>query len=1318
MRKILCILVIIAFLANTFGSVPLAQADEFRLPAPGVRVSLSPEYNPAILKGIKVHPDNPFQFDFILDKGDSSNSPSLVQRGGQGELKQEATKLIKYFLASLTIPEKDLWVNLSPYEKDRVIPQSFGLTEMGRDLLAEDYMLKQITASLIYPEDAIGKKFWKRVYEEAYKKFGTTNIPVNTFNKVWIVPEKAVVYENAKAGTAYVVEAKLKVMLEQDYLSLEKNQRQPGDMALAVSPSRLPSNEALNVKAPQGNPRYANQSDVSALGSQIVREIVIPELTKEVNEDKNFSQLRQVYNSLILATWYKKKIKDSILAQVYADKNKIQGLSPTRGHVPHDVETIYQRYLQAFKKGVYNYIKEEQDPLTQEIIPRKYFSGGLVFSEKLWNAAMVTTNKLPDQAMLGTQNEVKVSVDMAMAGKDMKDLLKVLVFLGTFMIAGKPVSGQINPGATPAPSEIAQNLMQPADTLQMESKSDSLKLGDIDSLVAKAETGDWLALGALIDAHHNGYNEYLEHGLEKFDIKGILQKAINGDEKAIEALYKLGPSQHEIEDTIIRYRLVPKDIARMLIVPEKPSGMVTSSDTELLDFFRGLLNVDELLPYKALEEQLSDKAPEWNAVNDRLEYFKVILSIQGFPKDIYYRTGSSLVDVFSNEETPSGLKDKVSEFFRGSYRDRMRDIIAGMDTSQELKGRLSSVVNRSIDALVSKDRLKIIEQVTDKYGERPMGVIFFLTDPTFVLPILEAGGMTGGKVDYNLMVGVGMNEGAILMGRWDVEDGGYNPTIKQPINTRYPVGLDDFLNQEDRLKEMHLLRGDFNGCVFTGQYYVNEVHDRFKIGIFADPSYVWEAVHARISLDKVFCSKLKGDVSKKDAEGLDILRAYARFNGGAAKFNWLMNKFGPLLNKNNAGQNIIIKRARKVTATVALLRELGIFEKGNNAQLAQPLEDPAMINQSIDSAMFSKMNLNDENRPTVERIYDIYSKLASSSGNVLPFSKEETVKRIEFRHTLQSSLAAVILLAVAGTTHVIMGHLGFSVFERIGGFILFQLPLVIGASLNLFDLTVSGGRYVGGDSSKYVVIPMADMRDKDDLTRSTAHEMAHLLEMPRDNLYANSYGFLISKNRDADPTKTGFLFANTIFNMFPGPLADQESLLRKFYQTVIKGDFKNKSISMEDGLSKLRASLREEDYFLPNPKKESAWTRSYGIAIAQLALLHYKDEEAALRYIYRLGQQKDSRLADESSNRAMNSSKTGGIDLTPANMNLQTKIDSSPSAQNDKEGIKFYLDPAMLVQLQNAPGFVPVVINIEPLGDLRGFLGVQNNSASRASVAV
>ena len=75
---------IFAFLLNTLGPVPLVQAQDFRLPAPGVMVHLSPEFNPPILKGIKVHPDNPFRFDFILDQGDSSSvipSDSSVIRG-------------------------------------------------------------------------------------------------------------------------------------------------------------------------------------------------------------------------------------------------------------------------------------------------------------------------------------------------------------------------------------------------------------------------------------------------------------------------------------------------------------------------------------------------------------------------------------------------------------------------------------------------------------------------------------------------------------------------------------------------------------------------------------------------------------------------------------------------------------------------------------------------------------------------------------------------------------------------------------------------------------------------------------------------------------------------------------------------------------------------------------------------------------------------------------------------------------------------------------------------------------------------------------
>ena len=79
-------------------------------------------------------------------------------------------------------------------------------------------------------------------------------------------------------------------------------------------------------------------------------------------------------------------------AQVYADKNKVAGVNIND---PNETQKIYQRYLKAFKKGVYNYIKEEIDPITQETIPRKYFSGGETFlnlgaKEEVVNAQTVT----------------------------------------------------------------------------------------------------------------------------------------------------------------------------------------------------------------------------------------------------------------------------------------------------------------------------------------------------------------------------------------------------------------------------------------------------------------------------------------------------------------------------------------------------------------------------------------------------------------------------------------------------------------------------------------------------------------------------------------------------------------------------------------------------------------------------------------------------------------------------------------------------------------------------------------------------------------
>ncbi|MBF0522588.1 MAG: ACP S-malonyltransferase, partial [Candidatus Omnitrophica bacterium] len=347
-------LLILTFNISLLTPFKAYAQESLNLPTPGAMVLPSSVFTPILLKGVRINPDNPFGFKFIVDAGDSNLQ-------GEG-LKEASTKLIKYFLASLTIPEKDLWVNLSPYEKDRIIPKEFGITEMGKDLLAQDYLLKQLTASLMYPEKDLGKKFWDEVYQKAREAYGTTDIPVDSFNKVWIVPDKAVVYQ--EGNSAFVAESHLKVMLEEDYEALKSSaESRASARDLAAS---------HNVGA--GFPRPDDKGRGNRAPTAIIKEIILPSIEKEVNEGKNFVPLRQIFYSLILASWYKQALKESLFGKIYVDKKKISGVDVENKEVK---QQIYNQYLAAFKKGVYNYIRQDYDPASQALVAHKYFSGGV-----------------------------------------------------------------------------------------------------------------------------------------------------------------------------------------------------------------------------------------------------------------------------------------------------------------------------------------------------------------------------------------------------------------------------------------------------------------------------------------------------------------------------------------------------------------------------------------------------------------------------------------------------------------------------------------------------------------------------------------------------------------------------------------------------------------------------------------------------------------------------------------------------------------------------------------------------------------------------
>ena len=151
--KIIHLFLTLAILLSSSG---IAQAATLPyMPEPGQMLAQSVNYDLPYAVGIKFDPADPLKFTFMVDRGQNVLSESLLRREGQ--------KIVRYFLAALTIPEEDLWVNLSPYEASRIVPDKLSVTDLGRDMLGEDYVLKQMAASLTYPETGQGKKYWNEI---------------------------------------------------------------------------------------------------------------------------------------------------------------------------------------------------------------------------------------------------------------------------------------------------------------------------------------------------------------------------------------------------------------------------------------------------------------------------------------------------------------------------------------------------------------------------------------------------------------------------------------------------------------------------------------------------------------------------------------------------------------------------------------------------------------------------------------------------------------------------------------------------------------------------------------------------------------------------------------------------------------------------------------------------------------------------------------------------------------------------------------------------------------------------------------------------
>ena len=1442
-KQSFCILVLIAFLSNTFGPFPQAQADDLRLPAPGVRVGLSPEFNPPILKGIKVHPDNPFRFDFILDQGDSlpkrMSSPNvLIGDPQQEQLKTEATKLIKYFLASLTIPEKDLWVNLSPYEKDRIIPQSFGLTEMGRDLLAEDYMLKQITASLIYPEDEVGKKFWKRIYEEAAKKFGTTNIPVNTFNKVWIVPEKAVVYENAKAGTAYVVESKLKVMLEQDYLALSKHA--PADLS---------------------------KTNQSAGASQVLREILIPALEKEVNEGKNFTQLRQVYNSLILATWYKKKIKDSILAQVYEDKKKIAGVQYTSTVIPapaallrkaklqggiqnkDDVEAIYHRYLQAFKKGVYNYIKEEPDPMTQETIPRKYFSGGVGLRWGIDGAMTVTEAisalRTTISSVFYPNSLVEVEGNFQPSGVSLP-VPRINVPPGYRLIGGendRQLAARLLRTTGQPAALLGHEVYSPSQDNELTLEFMDIISSNIEKLDPRTiknnelkvlEIGSGSGLGAM-----TAFHQAKQRGFQvKIDAVDINDESVENTQKNFELL------KNEVK---------AEDRVRIFKVPEDGQLAALSDQYDLILFY-----APDAVPKKEL-------GGAGVAIRMDQDIFKRIL--QAIADRLLAKKGVAIIGVQKNimntlapeslEWEPSGTSE-AGVYLRGQKESRGFFKVSIRNSAQLAKVGIDLTANKA--QLTPEDLYKEIikhpgEVINNKNIRYKENAEYDVTVYKSLGVVVKVPKNESPELNKSVaLVKASLNGIALDFIIADVD--GKHIIIQKMADQVLSDLLEDYtpdkyglLKQYFQLQNDMIQRGVFdadpkppNFGVINGKLYLLDVGNKFELKDLENiqKSQVIAFASLQLRLATFYFGAISKDFNALAMEnGFDTTESITKkvddvnihaltpepMNENSF-MEWLagrLNSDGAMMGKGDtamkveeefikagqSGKGWIERKAwsdgrifvgdkkfsiinqyknlkfKGTNIIVRLYRVSSDWEEGLDVSVFD-VENQEILRLGI---FYPKINeyVPDEIKETVDKDdgrISLIKRLAYKSRRLLigpEYKRKEVTLRPyneDWKNGCVVSLKEKPIGIYFAETNM---YLRLELTRRTddGGRFDYTMPppnkdkkvigrYNLGKNFRERDITLEpfkglnwksgiqileGSKPIAfydfktGEHEGIISVKAIKANGGNGNNTRLAPDQAMNNTVSKDADIENTFNRMISQHSDwleplgDNPQLTvksetnGTTLIDGFFSLGKGEMRrdifkyaltvdDSTGEVRgprlNFYEEgyvsrndlrlmgiflmfihQLWGNSKIKFLRLSDRLDKATAkSLLEKILKKWSGSQEVILNRSSASYTIDLTRLDYSKIEEYLGT--KIGGSPQLVKGDA----AMVGQDKGGIDLTPANMNLQTKIGSPTEAFGNDKGIQFHLDPAMLAQLQNAPGFVPVIISFKPLHDLKLFLGV------------
>jgi nucleoside-diphosphate-sugar epimerase len=266
----------------------------------------------------------------------------------------DLTRLVDYFLTALTVPNNDLWVNLSPYERNRILDQTLIGTRLGELFVLMDRQLKQAMTAALHPDHPQGQLFWQDYMAHVMAVAGLDS-EAEMSNKVWIVPGRIELLEHGT--TVELVEHQLRVLLDVDYVTHQGRHEHESDRLQRILPQDIPLADA----------RLA-----------LMRKWIIPVVTAKVNGQDDFMALRDAFSAIILATWYKRSVSDSFLHDTFVNKKKMTYLSV----FPKErISALYEAYVDDFFNGVFTTVREQYDPSTQSFTNQSYMSGGIQYVE-------------------------------------------------------------------------------------------------------------------------------------------------------------------------------------------------------------------------------------------------------------------------------------------------------------------------------------------------------------------------------------------------------------------------------------------------------------------------------------------------------------------------------------------------------------------------------------------------------------------------------------------------------------------------------------------------------------------------------------------------------------------------------------------------------------------------------------------------------------------------------------------------------------------------------------------------------------------------